>query len=150
VLGNLVANARRHAETGVEVFVSSAGGRAVVAVCDDGAGIAPADRDRVFERFVRLADGRRRDSSGSGLGLPISRDIAQSHGGTLEIEDSPRGARFVLRLPHSDRQASECGAPAALPQVEPQPVRYLNDGPEDAGIAPSVRAARSRGAAATR
>ncbi|GAA1018034.1 hypothetical protein Aple_068900 [Acrocarpospora pleiomorpha] len=113
VLGNLVANARRHAETGVEVSVTSAGGRAVVAVCDDGAGIAPADRARVFERFVRLADGRRRDSCGSGLGLSISRDIAHNHGGTLEIEDSPRGARFVLRLPHSDRQPPDCGTPAS-------------------------------------
>ncbi|GAA0988502.1 hypothetical protein GCM10009555_070340 [Acrocarpospora macrocephala] len=110
VLGNLVANARRHAETGVQVFVSSTGDQAVVAVCDDGAGIAPADRDRVFERFVRLADGRRRDSSGSGLGLPISRDIAHGHGGTLEIEDSSRGARFVLRLPHADRQPADSGA----------------------------------------
>jgi signal transduction histidine kinase len=102
VLGNLVSNARRHAATGVDVFVESIGGEAVVAVVDDGAGVAPADRERVFERFTRLDDGRRRDSGGSGLGLAISRDIARAHHGTLGIEDSQCGARFVLRLPLSD------------------------------------------------
>jgi hypothetical protein len=99
LVSNLVSNARRHAETGVTVSVTSADGQAVVEVTDDGAGIEPADRERVFERFVRLEDGRRRDAAGSGLGLAISRDIAHAHGGILRIEDSPRGARFVLRLP---------------------------------------------------
>jgi signal transduction histidine kinase len=102
VLGNLLSNARRHADTGVEVSVESMDGRATVAVSDDGAGVPPADRERVFERFTRLADGRRRDSGGSGLGLAISRDIAQAHQGSLRIEDSTRGARFVLRLPLTD------------------------------------------------
>lgn len=66
---------------------------------DDGAGIEPADRERVFERFTRLDDGWLRDSAGGGLGPAISRDIAHAHDGTLRIEDSARGARFVLRLP---------------------------------------------------
>jgi signal transduction histidine kinase len=72
-----------------------------VTVTDDGPGIAPQDRERVFERFIRLDDGRRRDPGGSGLGLAIARDIAHAHHATLRIEDSPRGARFVLRLPLS-------------------------------------------------
>jgi signal transduction histidine kinase len=99
VFGNLLANARRHADSRVEVTAESADGEAVVTVTDDGDGIAPQDRERVFERFVRLDDGRRREPGGSGLGLAISRDIAHGHNGTLLIEDSPRGARFVLRLP---------------------------------------------------
>ncbi len=104
VVNNLLSNARRHADSRVEVSVGFADGKAVVAVVDDGAGIAPADRERVFERFTRLDDGRLRDSGGSGLGLAISRDIAHAHQGTLLIEDSPRGARFVLRLPLEDAQ----------------------------------------------
>ncbi|MFC7647232.1 sensor histidine kinase [Streptosporangium lutulentum] len=69
-----------------------------------------ADRERVFERFTRLGDGRRRDSGGSGLGLAISRDIAEAHHGTLRIEDSPRGARFVLRLPLLNQNIERTGA----------------------------------------
>lgn len=74
---------------------------------DDGTGIAPQDRERVFERFTRLPEARRRDPSGSGLGLAISREIAEAHRGTLRVEDSPAGARFVLRLPRA--VAAPCG-----------------------------------------
>jgi signal transduction histidine kinase len=121
VLGNLLNNARRHAETAVDVSVRSVDGQAVVAVLDDGPGIAPADRERVFERFTRLDDGRRRDSGGSGLGLAISRDIAAGHGGTLRIEDSSRGARFVLRLPLTDagRATGVAAGPRTAVRADP-------------------------------
>ena len=76
-----------------------------VAVQDDGEGIAPGDRERVFEPFTRLSEGLRRDPAGSGLGLAISRTVAEAHNGTLRVEDSPRGARFVLRLPLAPPQA---------------------------------------------
>jgi signal transduction histidine kinase len=102
VLDNLLANAQRHAETAVDVTVERDGDEVVVAVADDGPGIAPADRERIFERFVRLDDSRRRDPGGSGLGLAISRDIAHAHNGSLKVEDSPQGARFGLRLPLVD------------------------------------------------
>ncbi|MFC6084596.1 sensor histidine kinase [Sphaerisporangium aureirubrum] len=98
VLENLIANAQRHAESTVAVTVGEEGGLAVLEVTDDGGGISLRDRERVFQRFVRLEDGRRRDPDGTGLGLAISREIAESHGGSLRIEDSSRGARFVLRL----------------------------------------------------
>jgi signal transduction histidine kinase len=116
VVSNLLSNARRHAGTCVEVSVESVEGQAVVAVVDDGAGVAPADRERVFERFTRLADGRRRDAGGSGLGLAISRDIAHAHRGSLRIEDSPRGARFVLRLPllHAEQRDANQSAQSGL------------------------------------
>ncbi|MEV6860090.1 ATP-binding protein [Streptosporangium subroseum] len=104
VIDNLLVNARRHADKRVEVTVGRVEGSAVITMCDDGAGIAPQDRERVFERFVRLDEGRRREPEGTGLGLAISRDIAHAHNGTLTIEDSPRGARFVLRLPLTDRR----------------------------------------------
>ena len=106
LLGNLLSNAHRHAATAVTVEVESAGGQAVVTVTDDGDGIAPADRERVFDRFTRLDEGRRRYTGGVGLGLAISRDIARAHRGSLRIEDSSRGARFVLRLPLLDRNAA--------------------------------------------
>ncbi|GAA1258865.1 hypothetical protein GCM10009677_07140 [Sphaerisporangium rubeum] len=99
LIGNLLANARRHAESRIEVTAGRDDEYAVITVTDDGDGIAPADRERVFERFVRLESGRRREPGGSGLGLAISRDIALAHDGTLRVEDSPYGARFALRLP---------------------------------------------------
>ncbi|MEO3873293.1 HAMP domain-containing sensor histidine kinase [Nonomuraea sp. B12E4] len=114
-LANLVGNARRHAATGVDITLTATGGQAVIAVTDDGPGIAPGDRQRVFERFTRLDDGRRLDSGGSGLGLAITRDIAAGHRGTLTLEDSPRGARFVLRIPLLDPPA---GPAADVPERE--------------------------------
>ncbi|MGW3349155.1 sensor histidine kinase [Nonomuraea rubra] len=99
VLTNLLLNAQRHAHSRVEVTVGRDEALALVTVCDDGEGISPGDRDRVFQPFVRLSESRERDPGGSGLGLPISRAIVQAHFGTLRIEDSPRGACFVIRLP---------------------------------------------------
>ena len=100
LLGNLLDNAERYAESRITVQVVGEDGRALLTVTDDGAGIAPADRERVFERFTRLDTARSRGTGGAGLGLAIAREIAQAHGGTLRIEDDPcGGARFALRLP---------------------------------------------------
>ncbi|WP_277501343.1 ATP-binding protein [Nocardioides sp. ChNu-99] len=71
-------------------------------VDDDGSGVPPADRDRVFERFVRLDEARARDDGGSGLGLAIVREVARAHGGDAAVVTSPLGgARFVVTLPTS-------------------------------------------------
>ncbi|MFI6815563.1 sensor histidine kinase [Nonomuraea sp. NPDC050328] len=99
VLNNLLANAERHAAGQVMVTVRRDGSEAVLEVRDDGGGIPEADRERVFERFARLDESRARDPHGTGLGLPIAREIATMYGGTLTAEPSPRGARLVLRLP---------------------------------------------------
>jgi signal transduction histidine kinase len=99
LLGNLLDNAERYAESRVTVEVGRRAGQALLVVTDDGIGIAPADRGRVFERFTRLDTARSRDAGGAGLGLAIAREIAQAHGGTLRIEDHSSGARFALRLP---------------------------------------------------
>lgn len=100
VLGNLLDNAQRHAATAVTVDVGRDGDDVVVTVADDGAGIAPGDRDRVFERFVRLDESRSRDDGGAGLGLAIARDVVHRHGGTLTAgESATGGAAFHIRLP---------------------------------------------------
>ncbi|MFJ6390199.1 sensor histidine kinase [Streptomyces sp. NPDC091972] len=101
VLDNLLDNARRHARSEVAVTVRRDGDRrAVVEVADDGDGVPPEDRERIFERFVRLDEARARDDGGAGLGLAIARDVAARHGGTLTVRDAPAGgALFELRLP---------------------------------------------------
>ncbi|MEV0264546.1 HAMP domain-containing sensor histidine kinase [Streptomyces sp. NPDC050617] len=99
VLGNLVDNACRHAESEAVLSVRAEGRWLVLAVADDGAGVPAPERERIFERFVRLDDARSRDDGGAGLGLAIARDVAARHGGTLTVGESPRGgACFVLRL----------------------------------------------------
>ena len=97
LLTNLLSNADRYGDSKVEVHVRSDGDRAVLEVVDDGPGIPEEMRERVFERFTRLDKTRSRDIGGSGLGLPIARDIAREHGGDLTIE-GPQ-TRLVLRLP---------------------------------------------------
>ncbi|WP_431036845.1 sensor histidine kinase [Streptomyces sp. P6-2-1] len=100
VLGNLIDNARRHARSEVTVQVGQEGREAVVTVSDDGPGVPPGERARVFERFVRLDDARARDEGGAGLGLAIARDAAHRHGGSLTVgERRGGGAEFVVRVP---------------------------------------------------
>jgi signal transduction histidine kinase len=112
MVGNLVSNARRHAHQTVTVRLSvdgatasltgelAPGGRtATLVVADDGPGIAAADRQRVFERFVRLDAGRARDCGGSGLGLAIVADIVAAHSGRVWVDHNHPGARFHVQLP---------------------------------------------------
>ena len=99
---NLVDNAARHASSKVAVSLSTDQNGHVVdlIVDDDGTGISPEDRSRVFERFTRLDEGRARDAGGLGLGLALVKGIVDSHHGTVTIDDSPLGgARFTVRLP---------------------------------------------------
>ncbi|MFE9650044.1 sensor histidine kinase [Streptomyces sp. NPDC006365] len=99
VLGNLLDNAQRHTRSSVTVTVRREGGQAVLAVADDGKGVPATERERVFERFVRLDEARARDDGGAGLGLAIARDVAVRHGGSLTVHEAPTGgAQFELRL----------------------------------------------------
>ncbi|MEU4230885.1 HAMP domain-containing sensor histidine kinase [Nonomuraea sp. NPDC026600] len=93
---NLVDNAVRHAATAVRVRVHGEDGQAVLRVLDDGPGIPEGQREAVFDRFTRLDEARARDVGGAGLGLPIARDIASLHGGTLIAEEGGFIARFPL------------------------------------------------------
>jgi signal transduction histidine kinase len=95
---NLLGNAAAAAATQVDVALRPEGSGAVLVVDDDGPGIPVDQRDRVFERFVRLDGARDRGSGGSGLGLAIVSAIARRHGGTASVEDGPAGARLVVRL----------------------------------------------------
>jgi signal transduction histidine kinase len=101
VIRNLLVNARRHAgPTGwVAISAEARGARLTIRVDDDGPGISPADRERVFGRFHRSEASRARDSGGSGLGLAIARSIVELHGGRIWVEGSPRGgARIAFEL----------------------------------------------------
>ena len=100
VVRNLVDNAARHAAGAVGIGVRETGDAVELIVDDDGPGIPADQRERVFERFVRLDDARTRDAGGSGLGLAIVREIVTAHGGTVVVSASPLGgARFTVRLP---------------------------------------------------
>lgn len=97
-LVNVIDNAMRYAGRGSVVTVRSRrqGQMAVIEVDDNGPGIAQADHERVFERFVRGSN----DGSGCGLGLPIVREIVQQHGGQVTLTNlHPRGLRVTLTLP---------------------------------------------------
>ena len=129
LLANLVDNAERHADTTIGVTVRRQPGSAcddqrfldgvaVLEVSDDGPGIPPDKRELVFQRFTRLDSARNKDSGGAGLGLPIARQIAEASGGTLRIEDSPSGARFVLYLPAT---SSVSGHADAVSPLSPPP-----------------------------
>ena len=106
VLVNLLDNARRHVRPGgaVRLAVSRAPGdeggeRAEVVVHNDGDPVAEADRERIFDRLVRLDEARARDSGGAGLGLSIARALVRAHGGDLTYRAAADGSDLVLRVP---------------------------------------------------
>ena len=108
---NLVDNAARHADDVMAVGVRECRDSVELVVEDDGPGIPEDQRQRVFERFVRLDEARARDAGGSGLGLAIVKEIVVAHGGTVEVSTSGLGgARLVVRLP-----APGAGRDADLP-----------------------------------
>jgi signal transduction histidine kinase len=107
---NLVDNATRHATGTVALSLRTEASTVVLVVDDDGPGVAPEDRERVFERFTRLDEGRARDQGGLGLGLAMVRSIVAQHGGSVTVgtatDTTPApglgGARFEVRLPAAD------------------------------------------------
>jgi signal transduction histidine kinase len=99
VVRNMLDNAERHARRQVVVGLSTEDSVAELVVADDGDGIPPSYRERVFERFFRLQPARDRDSGGAGLGLAIVRDIVVGHGGRAWLAATPTGAEFHAELP---------------------------------------------------
>ncbi|MYS82035.1 sensor histidine kinase, partial [Embleya scabrispora] len=102
VLRNLADNAATHASSAVRLTVAPSpdGHTAVLEVADDGPGVPPAERDRIFGRFVRLDPSRDRDSGGVGLGLAIVHQLVAAHHGSVDVDEAPGGgALFRVVLP---------------------------------------------------
>jgi signal transduction histidine kinase len=99
VVRNLVDNAVQHAHSRIQLVTEQRDGHVVIEVFDDGPGIAPEDRRRIFERFVRLDESRDRASGGTGLGLAIVHEIVTAHGGEVCVVDDPCGTRFRVQVP---------------------------------------------------
>jgi len=97
-LTNLIDNGVRHAERAVTVTTQVMARSVELTISDDGHGIPAADRERVFDRFTRLDEARDRDSGGSGLGLPITRELLRRDGGSIRLEDAGPGLRAVVTL----------------------------------------------------
>ena len=136
MIGNLIDNARRFASTAVAVSVGPASspppggttteptgpepaGFVEVWVADDGPGVPEQQRDRIFERFVRLDEARNRDDGGFGLGLSIVADLSRFYGGSIRVEAGGRGAVFVLRLPAAATAVPPTAPPTAPPAGPP-------------------------------
>ena len=114
VIANVVANAIRFSPATTPPFVaaSAIGGRVQIRVVDHGPGVPEADRDAIFQPFQRLGDTD--NTSGTGLGLALSRGLVEAMGGTLTPEDTPGGGlTMVIDLP-----ADEDGSPSAMNGAE--------------------------------
>jgi signal transduction histidine kinase len=120
VVVNLIDNAVRYARTGVSVAVVAGrhtAGQATVQleVSDDGPGIPAHERQRVFDRFYRVSGSRSRESGGTGLGLPIVRDLVRAHGGTVRLADNQPGLRAIVTLPVAAESPRAGGDPPETP-----------------------------------
>lgn len=111
---NLADNASRHAQSVIRFELresrSRRGTEVLLVVADDGNGVPREDRERIFQRFVRLDDARTRGSGGSGLGLAIVAEIAAAHGATVRVGDAhagTSGAVFELRMPRHPQQQED-------------------------------------------
>jgi PAS domain S-box-containing protein len=125
VVENLVSNAVRHAPagTGITVEVRDVGDSALIAVEDDGPGVAPDLRERIFEPFEQGPEAATSASPGTGIGLSLVSKFAELHGGVAWVEETPTGgARFCVRLP---KKAPEDGGPAADGYESRSPVESL-------------------------
>lgn len=121
IMSNLIENASKYAPgSAIDVCIEPGSGDTVqLTVCDGGPGIPPADRGRVFERFVQLDQTSTRSKGGTGLGLYLCRQVAVLLGGTLELSEAPGGGCcFTLTLPWTtDSDAGDERRPRAGRQL---------------------------------
>jgi PAS domain S-box-containing protein len=134
-IGNLLANAVKFTPPGgrVALSVSAEASAAVVDVKDDGAGIAPSMLDSIFDPFTQGEQSLARTQGGLGLGLAITRGVAEMHGGTVKAqgEGPGKGARFELRLPLPLRPQLTVAAPPAVARAARR-VLVIEDNPDAA------------------
>ncbi len=100
VVRNVADNAARHAAGSIAFTIEDRDGSVTFTIDDDGRGVPPEARTRVFDRFVRLDDAWAQDEGGSGLGLAIVAELVHAHGGVVTLGESPTGgARLFMRFP---------------------------------------------------
>ncbi|OGK82732.1 MAG: hypothetical protein A2X52_22415 [Candidatus Rokubacteria bacterium GWC2_70_16] len=131
VLTNLLSNAVKFSPPGSRVTVSAgrAGERLELRVTDRGRGIAPADVDKLFQKFRQLDASAMREVGGTGLGLAICRGIVEEHGGAIVVESQPgAGATFIVRLPLPAEAAAPQGE--APPAAEAPLILVVDDEPD--------------------
>jgi signal transduction histidine kinase/ActR/RegA family two-component response regulator len=135
ILRNFVSNAVKFTEKGevrVSARLSPAGDRVTFSVCDTGIGIAPQDRDRIFQEFVQIQNPLQARSKGTGLGLPLTKKLAELLGGSIEVQSTVgAGSTFSVTIPvspHSETPAA-AGNGLAKPKVliidDEEIARYL-------------------------
>jgi signal transduction histidine kinase len=107
VLHNLVTNALLYSEEAVAISAARRDAEVVVAVTDNGPGIAPDELSHVFERFYRARHGRQQHSGGTGLGLAICKAFIEAHGGTIRAESNERGTTITFSLPSAPQPDCE-------------------------------------------
>ncbi|GAA1343074.1 hypothetical protein GCM10009635_58250 [Actinocatenispora thailandica] len=135
VLRNLVDNALAHTPAGtpVQIRVRTADGAAVVEVSDQGPGLTPEQRDRVFERFYRVDKARSREAGGTGLGLAIVASLVAAHHGRVDVDSAPgQGATFRVTLPLAPDDTDPPDDDASY-HADPPPEAAVIDEPAGAG-----------------
>jgi signal transduction histidine kinase len=110
VVRNVLDNADRHAKSVVTIEIRNGESQAIMTIDDDGPSVPAPDRERIFERFVRLDESRSREQGGSGLGLAIAAAVMAAHDGSIRTTEAPGGGcRFEMVFPHA-APADEAGA----------------------------------------
>jgi signal transduction histidine kinase len=121
VLRNVLDNAERHAQSRIRVALRTTDAGAVITVDNDGVPVPPAERTRIFERFVRLDESRSREGGGSGLGLAIAAGIMSAHRGTIRAAEGPAGeCRFEITFPVPAPEAPAADSGSAAERVPAQ------------------------------
>ena len=144
VVANLVENAAQYAGGATRLAVEPAKGAIRIVVADHGPGVAPSERERVFERFYRgQSAGQRGATNGTGLGLALVAEHVHLHGGTVWVEDGTGAEnRFVVELPLPDRSTTMAtGRPETA--IGAGPTRTVPTRPDSDSVKPQASMGRS-------